>query len=267
MSKLKEPRYFCRHVGNLGMPVVTSRDEYLELFDSQIAHRGESSAAYSESGIVPGVPEAISKEIDGPKFIYLVRDPIERLISAVREQIASRRVGFGTVDTRPPTSGAELSRFIGNIEEPSNLFSSPGRYMTEIRSYLALFPADSILVVSSEDLLRRRREVMSDVFTFLGLEPFFDSVAMGVELNRGDEKTVTPGVYRTLSRSGRARKLLDLIPEGRRAQLVAMARRVGPEVPRLRIDADLRARLEDLYRPEVEELREFTGKPFSSWSI
>jgi hypothetical protein len=267
MSKTKEPGYFCRHVDDLGLPVVTDRDEYLGLFQPGTEQRGESSTTYSESGIAPGVPEAISREVDEPKFVYLVRDPIERFTSAVREQIASRRSGFAAPGRSVPVSEQGLARMVGDIEDPSNLFLSPGLYMTEIRAYLDFFPADSILVVDSADLLLRRREAMAEVFTFLGLEPVFDPAAMGVELNRGDEKKVVPGPYRSLTRSRHARKAAGLLPEGIRSKLVTGARSLGSNVARPDVEADLRARLENLYRAEVRELREFTGKPFPGWSI
>ena len=40
MSEVKEPRYFCRHFDDLGLPAVSRRDEYLGLFESGTAHRG-----------------------------------------------------------------------------------------------------------------------------------------------------------------------------------------------------------------------------------
>lgn len=267
MSRVKEPRYFCRHVGNFELPVVSDLDEYLGLFEPGTGHRGESSPAYSESGFVPGVPEAISKEVDDPRFIYLVRDPIERFASAVQEGVASRRgdLGSGRAALRGPNAG--LPEGLSEIRDPANPSSSPGRYMTEIRAYLALFPSESILVVDSEDLRHHRREAMGEIFTFLGLEPVFDPVAMGVELNRADEKTLLPRPYLALSRSRRARRALDLFPGAIRSRLVAGGRAIGPTLARPEIDPETRSILEDLYRSEVQELRDFTGKAFASWSI
>jgi hypothetical protein len=267
MSKAKEPGYFCHHVDDLGLPVVTDRAEYLGLFQPGTEQRGESSITYSESGIAPGVPGAISREVDEPKFVYPVRDPIEKFTSAVREQIASRRSGFASPGRSVPVSEQGLARMVGDIEDPSNLFSSPGLYMTEIRAHLDYFPADSILVVGSADLLHCRREAMAEVFTFLGLEPVFDSAAMGVELNRDDGKKVVPGPYRSLTRSRHARRAADLLPEGIRSKLVTGARSLGSNVARPTVEADLRARLENFYRAEVRELRESTGRSFSGWSI
>src|SRR4051794_39122806 len=43
--------------------------------------RGESSPSYSMHPWVPGVPERVHAAIPDAKLIYLVRDPIERMVS------------------------------------------------------------------------------------------------------------------------------------------------------------------------------------------
>lgn len=268
MSEVKEPRYFCRHLEDFRLPVVSNRDEYIGLFEPGTVHRGESSPAYSEWAYLSGVPEAISREIEDPRFIYLVRDPIERFASSIQEEASSGHRGLLDYRGGPVADpGFELSRMAGRLDDHRNPFTTPGLYMTQLRQYLDFFPADSILVIDSDDLRYDRRRAMAEVFAFLGLEPVFDPIAIGVELNSGDEKKVVSGPYRSLTRSSSARKAADLLPEGVRSRLVTGVRSLGPRVSRPNIELELRARLEDLYRAEVEELREFTGKPFSSWSI
>lgn len=78
MSKNKEPNFFC-----------AERDEhtinwYLNLFRNKENHHkysGESSIGYSKSHEFSSVPQRIKNYKPDVKLIYIVREPIKRMIS------------------------------------------------------------------------------------------------------------------------------------------------------------------------------------------
>lgn len=268
MSSLKEPQYFAPEAEGREEKIILDRDEYLSLFAPGTLHRGEASVRYSECGSVPGVPEAISREIVDPKFIYLVRDPIERLRSTAQEASATvyPRMSWRPGPERHP--GTVLTGLLGPVDHPAHPLTGPGRYMTQIRAYLEYFPAESILVVDADRLRSERSQTMNEVFSFLGVEHFSDASGMAVELNRGDTKARASRLYSRFALVPAIRKFVERLPHVTRTRLALGVRRAGGKsVPKPDVDPLIRRELEELFRPEVEELRAFTGQSFSGWSI
>ena len=269
MSTPKEPRYFCRHVEGMGLPIVSDKAVYLSLFRPGTRHRGESSPAYASAGVYPGVPATIAREIKAPSIIFLVRDPVERLVASVQQMGTAReperrRQYANAVAAETDTIGI----LAGNLEDPRNWHVDGGRYMTQINLFLEYFPKDSILVVDSEDLRFRREETVNRVFSFLDLAPLDAPEELAFEMNTADEKIKEADLYLAFARSPSLRRILDRVPENLRRPAISYLRRLtGTKVSKLELEPDLRQRLEDLYRPEAEALREFTGQQFSTWSV
>jgi hypothetical protein len=269
MSRVKEPRYFCRQLADRSEPVVRDRSAYLELFDEGTRHRGESSVRYSDSGASPGIPEAIAREAGDARFVYLVRDPIERIASSAQQELASRFPSMSWRTAGAADSGQlEMTGLVGEIDDPANPMTGPSRYMTQIRAYLDFFPSESILVVDADDLRSDREQTIARIFEFLGLPQFFDRRRMGVELNREQDKAGFRPLRASPATAPAARRILARLPHSTRTRLALWARRLaGTGIPKPKIERGLRRELEEHLRPEVEELREFTGQSFSGWSI
>src|SRR4051812_36073420 len=75
MSEPKEPSFFNREDWEI------RRDWYESLFDPAAEVRGESSTAYTRYPIVRGAPERIRALVPDAKLVYVVRDPIDRLVA------------------------------------------------------------------------------------------------------------------------------------------------------------------------------------------
>ncbi len=77
MSLNKEPEYFAKQ------EVFKGEDWYLSLFRSAAGIQivGESSTTYARLPYFPGVPDRIAKFNPEARFIYVMRDPVERSIS------------------------------------------------------------------------------------------------------------------------------------------------------------------------------------------
>ena len=266
MSRSKEPMFFLpeeiRHDWLLDEEADTRLD-YLALFESDTPARGESSTAYSKYPMVKGVPEAIHAEVPDARLVYSVRDPFERIPSAW-VQIQQTRQSSNRRGNRV----ASLAEMIEPFDDPENHLVWPGMYMTQIRQYLQYFPEESILVIDSEELWTNRDSVMREVFGFLGVDPEFRSPGFAEERNTQSAKTVERDLYVRFTNSKTLRMLVDGLPESVRDRAIELVRRpLSRPAEKPVIDIDLRRRLEKHFRPEVEELREFTGKSFPSWSI
>ena len=93
MSRIKEPRFFACPEGPREERAITDRNRYLALFEAGKKIRGEASPAYSQHPAVSGVPGRIAMESPDAKFIYLVRDPIERIESQLSRPSLSPMTG------------------------------------------------------------------------------------------------------------------------------------------------------------------------------
>jgi hypothetical protein len=269
MSSLKEPRYFCRNLKDFDLTMVPDRDLYLSLFATGTPHRGESTTTYSSSGRYPGIPEAIHGEIRNPKFVYMVRDPVERVASSVQQMGTARESIFRQQYAEAVDSDSDILKSLaGDLEEPRNWHVDEGRYMKQIRQYLEYFPEDSILVVDSADLRSRREETVNHVLGFLDLDPLDNPEDLAFELNTSSEKIRDAAPYLALANTSALRRIVDRLPPGPRRSSVDYLRRVTSKpVPKMHLDHQFREQLKEFFRPEVESLRAFTGQSFSTWSI
>lgn len=266
MSTIKEPMYFLPKRDRLTWthsPVVNSEEEYLALFEGGTKVRGEASTMYTAYPRHQGVAARIHAAAPDAKLVYLVRDPIERA-RAFWTQWMSVRGEFN----RDPDGPMPFEQHIGDLESPENLYIWPGMYMTQLRQFLEFFPEESILVVDSDELRLDRGATLRSVFEFLEVEPSFSHQGFSEALNTIETKRVESGVYIRLTRCSLLRRFVDMLPSRVREDAVEMVR--GPlMVPTGKPDIapELRVRLEDLFRPEVDELRRFSGKDFPGWSV
>lgn len=258
MSCKKEAGYFARSSRDYRLVRVSDRDEYLGLFRPGTQVRGDTTPAYSSFPESSGTPARIDAEVLDPKFIYLVRDPIERIESALRHWAAYGRFGPG-------------SEAMVVDELPRSFMLSRSRYMTQIEQYLKHFPPESILVVDSDRLRRERSTTLAEIFGFLGVEPTFDHPDFQDEKNPATSYRLPPDIWRRL-RSTRLADLLVRVTPGRvrlRVRRVRwdLSQAVGEPLPEIALSDELSERLRMELEPEVTALREFTGQDFPGWSF
>lgn len=264
MSDVKEPMYFLRaHLEGSARPHIASRDEYLALFRPGTRIRGEASVGYSAWPRFAGIPEAIAAECEDPRFIFLAGDPVERIPRIVAQMLSSSIDGYRVDD-----EALSLREQLGDLDDPRNPFIATSSYMTQIRQYLDVFPRDSILILDSDDLLERREETLSEVFEFLGVDPDFRHPGFERRANQSSALRKKSSIYRRLVGLGILRRAVYRIPRRPRQALIrAVSRPLSEPVVKPQLDPELRRELSGILGEEVEELRAFTGKRFSTWSV
>jgi hypothetical protein len=228
--------------------------DYAAQFDVCEAVRGEATPAYSAWPYHPGVPERIHEVAPEARFIYIVRDPIDRVIAhSIQEQVAGR--------------GRPLERRLREPGWENDRIVCPSRYATQLERYLSLFAPDRILVEDQRELRNRRREALREIFSFLEVDPGFWSASFEREYN-------TLGDKRALTRSGRVvfRQALDpaaarLAPELWRALRPRVRRVFSRPVEWPQPSDPVRAQLATLLAPEADRLRCLTGRRFDGWSV
>jgi hypothetical protein len=258
MSRQKEAGYFARSSADDRLVRVADRNDYLGLFQPGTQVRGDTTPAYSSFPESSGTPARIDIEVSEPKFIYLVRDPSERIESALRHWAAYGRFGPG-------------SEALVVEELPRNFMLSRSRYMTQIEQYLEYFPPESILVVDSDRLRHERSTTLAEIFEFLGVEPTFDHPDFREEKNPATSYRVPPGIWRRLRSARLADFLVRVTPGPMRLRVRKvrwnLSQAVGEPLPEIVLSDALRERLRTELEPEIAALREFTGQKFDGWSM
>ena len=255
MSPTKEPHFFAPGAGPSHRR-VTDRTVYEGLFSANASARGEASTSYSMFPRWSGVPARIRALVPEAQFIYLVRDPVQRLQSLYSQTEV------------PGRSAADFERWLGDLHDPMNWRVASSRYMTQIREYMKEFPAERLLVVAHDDLWHDRRGTLREVFGFLGVDADFWDDAFQATHNKSE-------LQRRLSVRGA--RLYASKPFGvaahalprparavaRRGSDAVLKRTTGPP----EVGDSVREQLAQLLGREIEQLRSFTGKSFARWSM
>jgi hypothetical protein len=244
----KEMRFFWREDWRQRL------DWYAAHFDADAPVRGEATPAYSAHPFHPGVPERIAAVAPDARLIYLVRDPVDRLLAHwVQARVDGLRESLPELLAKPGWADHRIA--------------CPSRYATQLERYLEHFDVGQILVVDQADLRTDRRATLRRVFDFAGVDSGFWSPAFEAERNTREEKrALTPlggPVYR---------RLLD--PAGRRiaperwgVAAPRVRRTLARPVERPQLPARYRDLVASVFAPEADRLRALTGQDFAGWSV
>jgi hypothetical protein len=250
MSTPKELRFFTKH-WKKGIGWYESK------FDTDRAVRGESSPQYTQYPRHPDVPARMHSVVPDARLIYLVRDPIDRVVSHYLERLGQLR------------EHRELSSLLTDFESDKHAqmqYINPSKYWQQIERYLKFYPADRILVLALEDLQKRRLETLRQVFRFLAIDDSFWHESFDKVWNESSVKRraswvgeliYPPWLHRTLHRRNVPRPIVD--------GFQGLVRAIGKPIERPKLSPAVEARMIDCFRSDVESLRAFTGKSFADW--
>lgn len=145
----KEPHYFTH---GYGLPAAY----YRRLFHGRTAGQlcGEASPTYSWVHRFPDTPRRLALDAPDVRIIYVVRDPLERILSHLHHELL-----LGRQTEQDPT---ELVRARPMWERSS--------YRTTVEAYLEHFSRDRMLVVDLRDL-RSGDVSLRGLLDFLDLDP------------------------------------------------------------------------------------------------
>jgi Sulfotransferase domain len=247
MSRPKELNFF---VAELNWPLGT--DWYASHFERDAPVRGESSPHYTNLPRFAGVADRIESTLGSPKLIYVVRDPIDRMLSHYLHNVA----------------GGYERRDLGQaLTDPRTSYVARSRYWLQLEPYVETFGAEPIEIVGREELKGAREEVMRRVFAFLGVDAGFTSDQFQREWETGTAKG--GGRFRIMDRAVRLPGMraldrnFDRLPESLRWVVERLVHdpKAG-EGPKPEVPPDLRERLTELFRQDVARLEEFAGRSF-----
>ena len=247
MSRPKELNFF---VEELNWPL--GADWYASHFPPEARVRGETSPHYTNRPRFKGVPERIAKLVPDARLVYVVRDPIDRMLSHYLHSVGGGYEDRELEDALTDEGGAYVAR---------------SRYFLQLEPYLDAFPREQIALVTREELKEDRSATMRRLFEFLEVDPAFTSEQFEREWETGTAKHT--GRFRLMDRAVRLPGLraldrnFDRLPEGLRwfVERIVHDPAAG-EAPKPEVSPDLRQRLADLFREDVARLEDWSRREF-----
>jgi hypothetical protein len=247
MSRPKELNFFVDDLNwRLGA------DWYSGHFDPAAPVRGESSPHYTNRPRFDGVAERMRSLLDDPRLVYVVRDPIDRMLSHYLHNVGG---------------GYEDRALTDAFADPESSYVTRSRYAFQLEPYLDAFGPERIEIVTREELKRDRPGTMRRVFAFLEVEPAFTSDQFEREWETGTSKGGER--FRIMDRAVRLPGLraldrnFDRLPEGLRWLVERVVHDPGAgEAPKPEIPQGLREWLAGLFRDDVARLEELTGRRY-----
>lgn len=204
--------------------------------------RGEASPNYTKYPTFEGIPERMHQSIPQAKLIYLVRDPVRRIVSHYLHNYLDR------------TEHQSLPNALGNSS--ANHYIHCSRYYWQLEQFLPYYPLDRLLVVSLEELGSDRLATLQRIFKFLEVDATFDHPCFNTVFHAFSQK-------KRLTEMG---AWVAKLPSGGRfcQWLPGLAER---PIESPSVDDCLRQWLMEILQPDVEQLRALTGRSFAWWNV
>lgn len=272
MSPVKEPHYFSSEIDGARLrqniepekyfsiqPLpkrhalyVRRPEHYQQLFAAaaQAKVRGEASPSYLYSEVAP---RRIAEEIEDPRFLILLRNPIERAYSHFRMHYGNDTDDFVKAvarDFHSPNKGWGIS----------TLYVELGRYVPQLKRYLERFPRNRIKICFYDDFSVDLRRSLLEVLSFLEVDATLDGISIGVRYNESHGR---PKIFRETSPLNRLwpyRLVRDTISHEYRLKI----RHLLSRPPRPMLPEEYAA-VASYFREDVLELSELLGRDLTHW--
>ncbi len=213
---------------------------------------GEASTGYTKLPDYPGVPNRavrlLGREL---KVIYLVREPVARIMSQHHHERSGGRITCGIDE-----AVRRYPRFIDY-----------SRYAMQITPWLETLGPQQVLILHFESYVENRGATVDDVSRFLGIQPGGDQIDADAVYNRSGGKPVREGPFEVLRTTALYRSLVrPILSPGVRQSLRRFLLPRAPqhaETP----SAQTVEHIIDELAEDVERLRVIMGADEPLWNL
>ena len=226
---------------------------YEKHFNGKTPVRGEASPNYTFYPIWDGVPERMHSVIPKAKLIYILRDPVRRMVAEYVHLLADGK------------EHRSISDALQDFE--SKKFNCRSLYHMQLQRYLQYYPLSQILVLAQEDLLQRRRETLQAIFRFAGVDDSFYCEQFDKKKHQSVEKRQKNQIGLLLKRLSET-PVARLVPTDVRQDIGKfLYRPFSKKITPFDLDSDAKRRITDFLRDDTDQLRKLVGKRFEEWEI
>ena len=156
-SRDKEPSFFSDLKWSKGI------GWYRRQFRSDDTVKFEASTVYSKFPEHANIAGRIARVLPDVKLIYVIRHPVDRLISQIIHNLRMGNVSEDQVKNMDFEDGAMVH------------YLNCSRYYLQVSQYLEYFDQSQILIITSEELKSNRLVTINRVLDFLNVAPLYES--------------------------------------------------------------------------------------------
>jgi len=216
-------------------------DWYKSNFTDKARVHGEASPSYTNYPFFKGVPERMYTVVPETKLLYVVRDPIDRIISHYVNDYSEGK------------EDRTIEEALTHLD--NNPYVCKSKYHMQLEQYLSYFPRANILVITTEDLYNHRLLTIKRIFRFLNVdETFYSSKFLDIKhkSNPKRRKSQTGLVLKRLYEASIA-KLFSLNVRMNIGRVFSVP--FSYEIDRPMLDKRLRVKLVDYLKEDINRLR------------
>lgn len=247
VTSVKESDFFLRQEFKGGLNAFK---KLVTRFDLPIV---DISPNYSNTDLWPGTAARIHQTNPSAKLIYIVRDPVERAISAYNA------LYLWDHDLPDPEA------ILGTHAEKETVAAS--QYAAQLRPYLEYWDLDDICIVDYAALIARPAETVAEMMTEIGY-PCDASQFSGTKTNESGGMTNMPKSWARLRNTSLGRRIRRWVPHevGQSIKSLVFAATPSQPPPPAFTEA-AKAKLAAHLKPDADAFRALTGRSFAHWSI
>lgn len=255
MSEMKEINYFIEEL-NFSKGV----EWYKSNFKTDKNVIGESSIGYTKRHQYKGVPQRI-KDLVGTdlKFIYILRDPIERAKSHFIDDLLYQQLNYEAY----PEINAELLK-------ENNIYIETSKYYFQLEAYLKIFEPSQFKIITFEEMKSNPLQTINNIFDFLGVEPLTDEGLIFERVNKTEQKVIKSNFSKRVLNNDIVKGFKKLLPEQLKQsiienQLFNKISRVPIKKEEYELNTSTVKTLNDRLETDIKQLKDFTKRDFKEW--
>lgn len=250
MSPVKEPGFFADCVDYYPSDLKW----YLSLFKDVKEEKiiGESSTHYTKLPLCTDVAEKIKSFSPDARFIYIMRNPIERAVSHYWHDVKS---------------GME-NRDICTAIKKNGKYIAFSDYAFQLKPYFERFGRKNIYTMTFEDLIHDPDKSIKEVLEWLGVDSAYKSTRLGSVHNK------LPSTFRKVKGLGLLYRFRDTVLWNSIAYLVPNSiRSIAANFTVEEISKsenhleEVKAYLQPILVEKVSELEMLLGKKYDCWKL
>ena len=266
LSTPKEPRFFALegHPLDFQGPIqvinrtsITRWEDYQALFTEGSGKKaiGEASTVYLYE---PSAAERIEHYLGQPKLIVVLRNPVSRAYSSYLHLV---RDGQETLSFEAALE-AENQR-ISDKWPPLWHYQNRGFYAQQLQRYFDRFDPAQIKICLFEDLVANPLGLMQELFEFLEIDPKFEP-----DVSKRANRSGVPKLRwlsHLLNRQNPIKNIAKtMVPTGLRKNIYNTLQ-TSNTGDKTQINPQLKQKLIQYYRDDVDQLQTLTGLSLSHW--
>ena len=249
MSRPKEIHYFSHYW-------QSSLKWYQSHFAKYAEILGESSTSYTMYPKYQDVPLRMRSVLGSDvRFIYILRDPIKRVVS---QYVHDYCAGWYDRSIAEVLNDSDLLGRYYYIEISS--------YYMQLERFLRVFPEKNFKILTLEELSQDPARTMQEVFRFLEVKEDISHDTFYKVYHKSNKKIKRSRQQQMLSNSFPCQNLLRRFPLSLFCRVHKFLSRIDSQ-PKTTLSKELRQRLIELLKPDIDALRAYTGLLFKDWSL